>query len=533
MRTAGDLNLSTSIVTPLEDGHYAIALPDWDDPSTGITNVGAVAWCDLAITCAGWVDATTALIGTTANDQLGRRVFDDDRSRYIPGVLALENGNYVVRGTQWSDPQTGALGVGAITWCDGATGCRGTINASNSLIGTSANDRLGDTDLVGLPNGNYVAASYGWDLPNGPADVGAVTWCDGTIGCRGTINAGNSLLGPSANDLVGRWVEVLTNGNYVVSSPSWDDPARGITNVGAVTWCDDALGCVGLVDSSNSLVGSVANELLGGQQQVFVEAGEYYLYPPAIRLLSTGDYLVIDFGWRDPADPTTPLGVLTFGVGTQRTAGELLDAGVVTITGPLLETKPYELNADLHLIVVPRPQLNIVSVLSFAPPPPPTATPTATDIPTATPTTTATATDIPTATPTDTAIPTSTTTATPIPGFAADQVQIGRNGNVVQLSWPALRQWLIREYRILRSSTGLLANAQEVGVIAVVGNSPAVMTNMLTWSDNNAPAGALTYWIVAIDQSGGVVARSEAIQIGSAEPGAAPMRIYLPLLRSR
>jgi hypothetical protein len=163
----------------------------------------------------------------------------------------------------------------------------------------------------------------------------------------------------------------------------------------------------------------------------------------------------------------------------------------------------------------------------------PTTTATATDIPTATPTTTATATDIPTATPTDTAIPTSTTTATPIPGFAADQVQIGRNGNVVQLSWPALRQWLIREYRILRSSTGLLANAQEVGVIAVVGNSPAVMTNMLTWSDNNAPAGALTYWIVAIDQSGGVVARSEAIQIGSAEPGAAPMRIYLPLLRSR
>ncbi len=53
----------------------------------------------------------------------------------------------------------------------------------------------------------------------------------------------------------------LTNGNYVVSSPYWDNGAA--TDAGAVTWCSGTTGCTGAVSASNSLVGSTANDQVG------------------------------------------------------------------------------------------------------------------------------------------------------------------------------------------------------------------------------------------------------------------------------
>ncbi len=114
-----------------------------------------------------------------------------------------------------------------------------------------------------LSNGNYVVGSRLWD--NGAFfDAGAVTWGDGTSGTSGVISATNSLVGNAANDWVGESVTVLSNGNYVIRSPRWDNGATG--DGGAVTWGSGASGIFGSIDATNSVLGLVAG---GGMSMNF------------------------------------------------------------------------------------------------------------------------------------------------------------------------------------------------------------------------------------------------------------------------
>ena len=53
----------------------------------------------------------------------------------------------------------------------------------------------------------------------------------------------------------------LTNGNYVVAAPHWDNGAA--TDAGAVTWGSGTSGVTGVVSRANSLVGSTANDEAG------------------------------------------------------------------------------------------------------------------------------------------------------------------------------------------------------------------------------------------------------------------------------
>ena len=77
----------------------------------------------------------------------------------------------------------------------------------------------------------------------------------GRGGLSGAVSAANSLVGSTANDQVGFWgVTALSNGNYVVSSPDWDNGA--IADAGAVTWGNGTSGVTGAVSAANSLVGS-------------------------------------------------------------------------------------------------------------------------------------------------------------------------------------------------------------------------------------------------------------------------------------
>ncbi len=127
-----------------------------------------------------------------------------------------------------------ATGAGAVTWINGATGLTGTVSAANSLVGTSTNELIGEGGVLALANGNYVVVSQQWtDGVN--ANVGAVTWANGTTGITGTISAANSLVGSHANDLVGNaGVVALPNGNYVITSTN---AANGSATIaGAVTW---------------------------------------------------------------------------------------------------------------------------------------------------------------------------------------------------------------------------------------------------------------------------------------------------------
>jgi hypothetical protein len=71
---------------------------------------------------------------------------------------------------------------------------------------------VGDGGTTVLSNGNYVVSSPEWN-----GDRGAVTWADGSTGISGVVSADNSLAGITFGDYVGR-VYALTNGNYVVIS---------------------------------------------------------------------------------------------------------------------------------------------------------------------------------------------------------------------------------------------------------------------------------------------------------------------------
>ena len=230
----------------LEGGNYTVASSRWDNGLA--TDAGALTFGHGDVGVVGVVSAANSLVGSSANDLVG-----------LENLLAhFGNGNYLFLNPSWDNGS--ATDAGAVTFIDGQVGVTGVVSASNSLVGTSANDRVGLSRLEVLPNGNFVLESRNWD--NGSeVDAGAVTFVNGTTGITGEVSAMNSLVG-SFNGRSG-WVSVrvLSDGNYVVVSTSWDNGE--IADAGAVTFGDGTVGVVGVVSASNSLVGSFADSRVG------------------------------------------------------------------------------------------------------------------------------------------------------------------------------------------------------------------------------------------------------------------------------
>jgi len=227
-------------IIPLSTGNVVITAPRDD---AGGTDAGAVYLFN---------GATGALIstlkGSTANDNVG-----------LTGVTALTNGNFVVNSPYWDNPNR-ATNAGAVTWGSGSIGVNGVVSDTNSLVGATTNDQIASGGVTALINGNYMVNSPSWD--NGAnSDVGAVTLGGGTVGAKGLVSSANSLVGTTADDQIGSDVTALTNGNFVVQSPVWDN--QFTVNVGAVTWGNGTVGVKGFVSSANSLVGATANDLIG------------------------------------------------------------------------------------------------------------------------------------------------------------------------------------------------------------------------------------------------------------------------------
>src|SRR5439155_27193559 len=117
-------------------------------------------------------------------------------------------------------------------------------------------DRVGGMGITALSNGNYVIISPSWNTISFVASRGAVTWGNGSTGVRGTVSDTNSLVGLlrlplplTLGDQVGSGgVVALSNGNYVVLSPSWN------LGQGAVTWGNGNTGVSGVVDFRDSLI---------------------------------------------------------------------------------------------------------------------------------------------------------------------------------------------------------------------------------------------------------------------------------------
>ncbi len=254
-------------ITILANGNFLVAAAAWDNTSVMPTaaDAGAVTFCSGTTGCSGVLSASNSLVGTTAGDSSART------------LTALSNGNYVLGSPSWNNGA--AADVGAVTFCDGASGCAGAISAANSLTGSTASDSLSGSggSVTALTNGNYVVSSPFWN--NGAtANVGAVTFCNGTSGCTGAVSAFNSLVGSTTNSPVGDGVTALTNGNYVVRSSQWD----GVTfDVGAVTWCSGVSGCVGAVTAANSLTGTFGDSEVGGSPTLALANGNYVVNSPS------------------------------------------------------------------------------------------------------------------------------------------------------------------------------------------------------------------------------------------------------------
>ncbi len=255
----------------------ALVLPN------GSVVVASPEWHNVSVAAAGavtWVSSKAGLTGpvTTVNSLVGSHANDRVGGE---GVLDLGNGNYVVVSPLWDN--AGVTDAGAVTWGNGATGVMGTISAVNSLVGSSSSDQIGTQsggEVTVLTNGNYVVASPYWDN-TGAVDAGAVTWGSGIAGVHGAISSANSLVGAHAGDQTGLYgVTALTNGNYVARIPYWDNVA--VNDVGAVTWGNGASGVIGVVSASNSLVGSHTGDQVG----VF-----------GVTAIANGNYVVVSLNW--------------------------------------------------------------------------------------------------------------------------------------------------------------------------------------------------------------------------------------------
>jgi uncharacterized protein DUF5650 len=273
-------------VTPLTNGNYVVGSNEWDNGA--IADAGAATWGSGTTGVSGLISATNSLVGSTAGDGVG------------PAV-ALSNGNYAVASWNWDNG--GVVDAGAVTWGDGTTGVHGAISAANSLVGSTANQQVGYYSVRALPNGNYVVGSaYRHD----GGVVGAVTWCDGATGLAGEVTAANSLVGSTAGDALGYSVTVLSNGNYVVDSPFWDN--GGAVDAGAVTWGDGTTGVSGVISTANSLVGTQTYDYVGGWHNV--------------TALPNGNYVAYSSNWRNSGGQ----GAVTWGNGTTGVKGAVTAA---------------------------------------------------------------------------------------------------------------------------------------------------------------------------------------------------------------
>jgi filamentous hemagglutinin family protein len=316
-------------VTALTNGNYVVGSPFWSDGNT--PEVGATTWGNGLTGITGFINSTNSLIGTFANERMG-------------GSVALSNGNYVVLSHNWNsgaatwgDGSTGISGrvnvnnsligisavtplsngnyvasnpywyngtipeVGIVTWGNGSTGTSGIANAFNSLIGSSAYDHIGSNgNIITLNNGNYVIASPLWD--NGSIiNAGAVTWANGSAAIRGTVSAANSLVGTTTNDFDYVSIIALNNGNYVVGNPTWDNGT--MVDAGAATWGNGSTGISGIINSSNSLVGTQASDSVSSKVNSYYY-GYYYNFTldslqNGIVALNNGNYVVTSSQWHN------------------------------------------------------------------------------------------------------------------------------------------------------------------------------------------------------------------------------------------
>jgi hypothetical protein len=270
---------------PLADGDFAFSSPLWDHGD--ISDAGAVTLVSRSVGTRGRVSAENSLVGGSPNDQIGQF------------LRRLSNGNLVIGSPLWD--RSGIVDAGAATFVSASNRFTGLLSSMNSLVGSSDGDGVG-TQIVALTNGNYVVQSLGWGL----TDEGAATFGPGTVGIRGSVSPGNSLVGSRPGDLSGSRVTALPSGSYVVLSPGWE--LDGLIDLGAATFGPAETGVTGTISVENSLVGSQPGDLMNA----------------IVIALLNGHYVVASPFWN--SGNTENVGAVTFGNGQTGVTGTISPA---------------------------------------------------------------------------------------------------------------------------------------------------------------------------------------------------------------
>src|SRR5262249_51833882 len=149
----------------------------------------------------------------------------------------------------------------------------------------------------------------------------------------------------------GNGVTALTNGNYVVQSNNWDNPSGPVVNAGADTFGNGTVGTVGLVSSTNSVVGTMAS----GVNTFSFDATRNRLFVGRkpnniVSLLSFTTTAVADGNLDNPA--TWDNGVPTALVNATIPTGRTVTVNTATTIGSLnLATgATLTMNADLNVV---------------------------------------------------------------------------------------------------------------------------------------------------------------------------------------
>lgn len=283
--------------TALSNGNYVFLASSWNNTPQGNTNGGAVIWGN----------GTTGLPVGLLTDLNSTWSFENNNFTGSAGVFALNraDGNFVVC-TPLLDCCGGIVNVGSVCVCSGTTGIpvlstqaplrriRGDGVGINGLIGGGVDgSQVGSGGVVPLPNGDYVAISPLWHTNAVNMNVGAATYCSGSTGRALvapmlSVSAANSLTGSTTlRAVAGGGAVVLSNGNYVVISPDWDNPA---VNCGAVTLVNGSGALRGVpvanatpgqvVTTTNSFYGALAGERVGSGGVIALTNGNYVVLSP-------------------------------------------------------------------------------------------------------------------------------------------------------------------------------------------------------------------------------------------------------------
>ena len=267
------------------NGDYVVFSSNWSSVFPGVNFAGAATWCDGSnghpfggISPGLFVSTANSLYGSNVNDYVG-----------YTGGIALTNGNYVVFSPQWNS------NLGAATLVDGNTGIpinevtgNVAVSQTNSLVGVNSGDQVGSNGGVALTNGNYVVVSL---FSGGAVLPGAVTWGDGNVGVTNNVSTANSIIGNASDQLGLGGIVPLTDGNYVVLSPDWNDPSGPTSQVGAATWADGTSPLLGTLDATNSLIGTTMSDRIGSGGAVAMPNGRY-----VVSNINWDDGLVSDVG---------------------------------------------------------------------------------------------------------------------------------------------------------------------------------------------------------------------------------------------